>query len=185
MAELIRGRLPRERYSVLLRNLHAVYTALEAALQAQPPHAAWACVDHPAQHRRAALEADLCALQGPAWADELPLMPSAQAYAARLAQLADHASADLVAHVYTRSLGDLHGGQILRQRVARMLDLPDSRGTAFYDFGSEEAVQALRQRLRGALAGLPATAAEEEAIVAEACWSFAQHVLLFNELARP
>ena len=185
MAELIHGRLPRERYSALLRNLHAVYAALEAALQRQPAHAAWARVDDPAKLRRTALEADLCTLQGPAWADELPLMPSAQAYAARLQQCAVSASAALVAHVYTRSLGDLHGGQILRQRVARMLDLPDSRGTAFYDFGSEGTVQALRLRLREALASLPATAAEEEAIVAEACWSFQQHVLLFNELARP
>lgn len=185
MAELIHGRLPRERYSALLRNLHAVYAALESALQRQPAHAAWACVDDPAQHRRAALEADLCALQGPTWSDDLPLMPSAQAYAARLQQLGGSVSAALVAHVYTRSLGDLHGGQILRQRVVRMLDLPDSRGTAFYDFGPESTVQALRLRLREALASLPATVAEEDEIVAEAHWAFEQHVLLFNELARP
>ncbi len=184
MAELIHGRLPREGYTRLLRNLHGLYAALEAALQQQPAHGAWSCVDHPAQHRCAALEADLQVLHGDAW-PALPLAPAAVAYAARLQALGAAASPALVAHVYTRSLGDLHGGQILQQRVARMLGLPAGSGTAFYDFGPEPTVLALRQRLRLALAQLPATPAEEDAIVAEACWSFQQHVALFSELARP
>jgi heme oxygenase len=107
------------------------------------------------------------------------------AYVQRLQALAAEGSPALVAHVYTRSLGDLHGGQILKGRVARMLDLPDDAGTAFYDFGPEETVKALRQRLRDGLARLPVTAAEEDTIVAEACWSFQQHVALFSELAGP
>lgn len=185
MAELIHGRLPLPGYTLLLRNLHALYVALEAALLQQPAHAAWACVDHPAQHRRAALEADLLQLHGAAWAAELPLAEAAAAYVARLQGLGDAVSPALVAHVYTRSLGDLHGGQILQQRVARMLSLPTGQGTAFYDFGPETTVLALRQRLRGELAALPVTAAEEDAIVAEACWAFQQHVALFRELARP
>jgi heme oxygenase len=66
-----------------------------------------------------------------------------------------------------------------------MLALPGDAGTAFYDFGPEETVKALRLRLREGLARLPVTAAEEDAIVAEACWSFRQHVALFSELTRP
>lgn len=185
MADLVRGRLPRERYAQLLRNLHGLYSALEGALQQQPAHAAWACVDHPAQHRCAALEDDLLLLYGAAWARDLPLAAATTAYVARLQQLGSSASSALVAHVYTRSLGDLHGGQLLRPRVARMLGLPVGRGTAFYDFGPDATVLALRQRLRDALASLPATAAEADGIVAEAGWAFGQHVTLFNELARP
>jgi heme oxygenase len=185
MAELIHGRLPLPGYTLLLRNLHALYAALEAALAQQPAHAAWACVDHPAQHRSRSLEADLLQLHGPAWAQDLPLAAAAGDYVARLQGLGQTAAPALVAHVYTRSLGDLHGGQILQQRVAHMLALPAGLGTAFYDFGPEATVLALRHRLRGALADLPVTPAEEEAIVAEACWAFQQHVALFSELARP
>jgi heme oxygenase len=185
MAELIHGRLPREGYTRLLRNLHALYAALEAALQQQPAHAAWALVDHPAQHRCAALEADLQVLHGATWQADLPLAPSMLAYGTRLQSLGAAASPALVAHVYTRSLGDLHGGQILEQRVARLLGLPAGSGTAFYDFGPEATVLALRQRLRLALARLPVTPAEQDSIVAEACWSFQQHVVLFSELDRP
>lgn len=183
MSALLRGVLPREGYTRLLRNLHALYSALEAALQQRPVHAAWACVDHPAQHRSNALAADLRLLHGADWATALPLATAAVAYAARLQVLGKAGSPALVAHVYTRSLGDLHGGQILQGRVARMLGLPAGSGTAFYDFGPEQTVLALRQRLRMALANLPATAAEEDGIVAEACWAFQQHVNLFNELA--
>jgi heme oxygenase len=185
MADLIKGRLPRPAYCLLLRNLHALYAALEDALLRRSADPVLACVDHPAQHRRAALEADLVALHGPGWAGELPVAPAMAAYVQRLQALAAAGSPALVAHVYTRSLGDLHGGQILKDRVARMLDLPDDAGTAFYDFGPEETVKALRQRLRDGLARLPVTAAEEDTIVAEACWSFQQHVALFSELAGP
>jgi heme oxygenase len=185
MAQLIAGRLARVTYCRLLRNLHAVYDALEAALQLHAAQPFIFGIDHPAQHRRAALEADLVALQGADWARELSMTSAARAYVDRLQMLSSAGSSALVAHVYTRSLGDLHGGQMLKARVARMLALTDGAGTAFYDFGSEAKVQALRQRLRDALARLPLTAAEEDAIVTEACWSFQQHVTLFSELSNP
>ena len=185
MADLIQGRLPRPAYCLLLRNLHALYAALEDALLQHASDPVLACVDHPAQHRRKALDTDLLALHGSGWADELPVAPAMAAYVQRLHALTAARSPALVAHVYTRSLGDLHGGQILKQRVARMLALPGDAGTAFYDFGPEDTVKALRHRLREGLARLPVTAAEEDAIVAEACWSFQQHVALFSELAGP
>lgn len=183
MPAFLAGRLAPARYHLLLRNLHALYAALEAALLACAAHPAVACVDHPAQHRAPALVADLLHLHGAQWAQELPVAAATQAYVARLQQLAAGAPAALVAHVYTRSLGDLHGGQLLKRRVAQMLALEGNAGTAFYDFGPDAQVLALRQRLRDALARLPVTPAQEDEIVAEACWSFKQHQHLFSELA--
>lgn len=60
--------------------------------------------------------------------------PAVVAYVARLNSLDD--SWLLVAHLYTRYLGDLSGGQILRRAVKRtFLGNDDSRGgVAFYDF---------------------------------------------------
>lgn len=182
MAELLAGRLSRARYLSLLRNLHALYGALEAALARCTDDARVAPVDHPAQHRGPALAADLDALHGPGWATALPVVAPMAAYVQRLQALADGRSPALVAHVYTRCLGDLHGGQILARRVAQMLELSGEAGTAFYRFGGEAEVQALRQRLRGALAALPLTAAEAQAVVDEACWSFRQHQAVFEAL---
>lgn len=184
MAALLAGRLPRAGYCALLRNLHALYVALEAALARRRHDAAVAPLQAGALHRAAALAADLHHLHGPRWADELPVQPATAAYVARLQALAASASPALVAHAYVRYLGDLHGGQVLKRLVARHYALPGEAGTAFYDFGSEPEVLALRQRLRTALAGLPLTRAEQDDVVAEARWAFEQHQRLFEELVR-
>jgi len=58
-------------------------------------------------------------------------------------------------------------------------------GLSFYDFGSAEQRDALAQRLRTALAALPAEGAEADAAVDEALWAFEQHLRLFDALGAP
>lgn len=182
MAALLAGRLPRPGYCALLRNLHAVYTSLEAALLARREDTAVAPLQADGLRRSAALAADLQLLHGAGWADTLPLLPASAAYVARLQALAAAASPALVAHAYVRYLGDLHGGQVLQRLVRRHYTLTGDGGTRFYDFGDEAAVTALRQRLRAALGSLPLSAAEQDAVVAEARWAFVQHQRLFEQL---
>jgi heme oxygenase len=181
MASLIAGRIARPVYCSLLRNLHALYAALEDALHLRRSDAAVALIDVHALQRAPALARDLEALQGPGWRDALPLQPATRTYVARLRTMADGTSRALLAHAYVRYLGDLYGGQIAKGRAARALGSQAS--LHFYDFGPEDRVLALRQGLRDALAGLPITAAEADAIVAEARWAFQQHQQLFSELA--
>lgn len=183
MAALLAGRLSRTGYCALLRNLHALYAALEAALRARSGDAAVALLQTTALQREAALAADLDTLRGPAWRSDLPLQPATMAYVARLHTLAAQPSPALVAHAYVRYLGDLHGGQVLKRLVARHLGLPEDTGTQFYEFGPEPQVLALRQHLRQALACLPFTVAEQDEVVAEARWAFEQHQRLFEQLA--
>jgi heme oxygenase (biliverdin-producing, ferredoxin) len=183
MAELLAGRLSREGYAAMLANLLPLYRALEAGLQRADAHPASRLVDHPALHRSAALAADLQALQGADGPARWPPLAATQAYVQRLQQLAQARSPLLVAHAYTRFLGDLHGGQILKRLVARALGLAGDAGTRFYDFGDEPQVMALRQGLRQALSQLPLRADEADATVAEARWSFLQHQALFSQLA--
>ena len=195
MADLLAGRLSRPGYCAMLRNLHAIYAALEAALDAamqrQPADAAVLRLHAEPLRRAAALAADLDTLHGPQWRPDLPLQPAAQAYAQRL-QALSHAqspaqspaqSLSLVAHVYVRYLGDLHGGQILKRLVARSLGLVGDSGTQFYAFGDETQVLALRQGLRLALGSLGLNSADSDAVVTEARWAFVQHQQLFTELA--
>lgn len=183
MAALLAGRLSRPGYCALLCNLHAVYAALEDGLLRQPAGAAVLRLKAEPLHREAALAADLAALHGPGWRVEMPLRPAAQSYGARLQQLADQTSSALVAHVYVRYLGDLHGGRVLKRLVARSLGLAGGDGTRFYEFGDEAQVLALRHGLRAALGGLALSAADADRVVDEARWSFLQHQQLFTELA--
>jgi heme oxygenase len=176
MALLLRGRIGRAAYCALLRNLHALYAVLEQADDA-------ALVD-PVLHRADALAQDLEHLHGPGWREQLPLAPATQAYVERLQALLRSGSRALAAHAYVRYLGDLHGGQVLRGLVRRGLGLGEEGqpGTRFYDFGDAARVQELRGEFRRRLAALPLAADEQQAIVDEACWAFAQHARIFEEL---
>ncbi len=179
MADFLAGRIGLSGYVALLRNLHALYAALEPALSS------WPALDDPALHRSPALAADLAQLHGADWAAALPLQPAARAYVQRLQGLAVAGSPALAAHAYVRYLGDLHGGQVLRKLVTRTLGPQAGAATRFYDFGSDEQVLGLRQRVRDALAQLPLDEAATGDVVAEACWSFEQHCRLFDQLRGP
>jgi heme oxygenase len=179
MPALLRGELARERYCALLRNLHALYVALESALAQHAAHAAVAAVVFPALFRRDALADDLGTLHGSGWPQAIALQPATQAYVARLDTLAAEQPALLAAHAYVRYLGDLSGGQALGRIVTRAY----GAGARFYDFGPAEAVQTHARRFRDGLGALAADASHTEALVAEARWAFTQHRDLFEQLA--
>ena len=183
MGELLRGRLERAAYGALLRNLHAVYAVLEPALERHAGHPAVAPIYLPPLWRTPALEHDLAALHGLRWAEELALQPAAAAYVDRLREI-DRSQPDLLlAHAYVRYLGDLSGGQMLRQIVAKSFPHDGSAAVAFYDFGDALATQALTQAFRAGLAAVTVDDRQAEALVREARLSFGLHQRLFDELA--
>ena len=181
MPGLLRGALDRATYCLLLRNLHALYESLEQALDRHAGTPAVAPVRLPALFRAPALKGDLQYLHGSDW-DALPLTATMRGYRRRIDDLRDQLPQLLAAHAYVRYLGDLSGGQILRPIVRRALGLVDGAGTAFYVFGHDSGVEALKNQLRAALDALPIDAAEGDAIVAEAIAAFALHARLFEEL---
>jgi heme oxygenase (biliverdin-producing, ferredoxin) len=206
MSALMRGTLDRATYCALLRNLHAIYAALEPALQRHAQHPALAALRLPGLARSAALEHDLHVLHGPHWASELAVCPAASAYAARVRGLDAAQPALLAAHAYVRYLGDLSGGQQLRGVVARITSPAGASATAFYEFGDAAQARALTQAFRDGLAEVSRHAAHdaaldiahdtaqdtaqdaalgaahEDALVAEAAWAYEAHRQLFEAL---
>lgn len=177
MAALLAGQLPLPRYRALLVQMLALYEALEAGL-ARHASAPWlAGLDLAALARVPGLRADLA---GHARAQPQVLLPATRAYVARLQALDRLGAPALLGHVYTRYLGDLHGGQILRRIVQRHYA---GQGTAFHEFGDGARVLQLREQLRHVLARVSLPSATSKRVVDEACWSFEQHRRLFDELA--
>lgn len=182
---LMRGQLTRERYASYLLALWAIYDALEASLQRHAGHPVVGLLALPELYRSPAIAADL-GDQFDLAPGARPLVPAAVAYVERLYRLADAAPSLLVAHAYTRYLGDLSGGQILRLGAARALGLPPDAphgapGLAFYDFPLRE-VDPYKQLVRARLDALPINAGQAAAIISEARWAFAGTAAVFAEL---
>lgn len=183
MQALLRGRIERATYCGLLRNLHAIYAALEDALESHASHPGIAPVWLAGLARSQPLADDLTALHGPDWPEAYALMPAATNYVRRLRECDAAAPGLLLAHAYVRYLGDLSGGQMLRRLVAGRFGLEGSTGTRFYAFGeSATAAGALARRFRDGIDAVHTDSAGIGALVAEAQWGFAQHEHLFLEL---
>ncbi len=134
MEDIMRGVGTRQDYVDLVAQHYFMYEALEEAaakLLASDETAAF----HPAALvRMPALEADLAHLIGADWRERIAPVPATAAYAARIREVADEGwVAGVVAHHYTRYLGDLSGGQMIARRVAKQHEL-GTDGVAFYDF---------------------------------------------------
>lgn len=182
MQALLGGRIDRPAYCRLLRNLHAIYGALEPALARHAGHPFIACV-HPAGLARCRLLADdLDYLHGPDWETACAIMPATTDYVRRLQQCDADAPALLLAHAYVRYLGDLSGGQMLQRVVSRCFALEGSVGTGFYAFGDAGTAAALARRFREGLDAVETDATGIDALVSEAQWGFSQHGCLFREL---
>jgi heme oxygenase (biliverdin-producing, ferredoxin) len=207
MGALLRGQMERPAYRNLLRNLHAIYAALEPALVHHAAHPMLAPLVMPALWRLPALVHDLQLLDTAAGSrppsgrphrthqphqphqthqpPQAPssIQPATHAYVARLHTLDATAPALLLAHAYVRYLGDLSGGQMLRSIVARTL-APDCAGAvAFYDFGDEGQTRALTAAFRSGLLQVPVDGRATDALVDEARSAFERHQQLFTELA--
>lgn len=179
--------LSRDTYRAYLVALHAVYTALEAGLERHREHPVAGPLALPYLYRAPAIAADLQTL----FAADPPALrpvPAALALAAHLRALADRDPALLVAHAYTRYLGDLSGGQILRGAAARILGLPvapsgaETPGLAFYGFPQVPDLNACKAELRARLDALPLAPAGVTALVAEARDAFARNAAVFADL---
>ena len=183
MQALLRGNLSLVAYCMLLRNLHAIYAALEAALKHHAAEPSLSPVCLPALFRSDALAQDLNDLCGATWASTVVLQQATQQYVAHLQHLHETHPALLVAHAYVRYLGDLSGGQLLKRIVAKNPQIPLGSGTAFYDFGDAGTTQGLIRDFRAGLEKIPGNEARVDAIVAEAKQAFERHRTLFQQLA--
>lgn len=181
MARLIKGDVDRDDLRGLTRQLVTVYEALEGASRALADEPRFAGVHAPELERLDALRADLAALSAEG-EPEVPLLPAATAYAERIRDVADQ-PARLLAHHYTRYLGDLSGGQALGSIFGRALGLEAGQpGISFYQFQGIEKVKPYKDRYRELLDGAPLSDEESDAAVEEAIVAFRCNQALFEEL---
>jgi heme oxygenase (biliverdin-producing, ferredoxin) len=162
---------------MLLRTLLPVYQALEAELQRHNGRPLLAGIGRPELYRSSAIEMDLSVLAGPDWAEFLPTLPASLDYAARVTAAAEADAGLLIAHAYTRFLGDLSGGLIMARRLALSLQLqPDA--LRFFEFPDIVDVRAFKAVYLDALDDAGRRIADPRAIIDEAAQAFLHNIRL-------
>jgi len=151
MEDIMRMRAGLDVYIELVEQHYFMYEALEEAsrqLAADPRFAAL----HPAALvREQALAEDLELLVGENWRERISPVPATVAYADRIRELAAEGwLPGIIAHHYTRYLGDLSGGQMIAKRVKRQHGF-ERAGAAFYDFTELGDIAEFKQRYRAVL----------------------------------
>lgn len=179
MAALLDGVLRPGAYADLLVRLRAVYAALEVAVRDRARDPLVAAVHDPALERLTAIDADLAHWM-PGTASYDVDSPAAATYVERIRR-ADWSGA-LVAHHYTRYLGDLSGGQAIGRVLSRTYDLADGGGIAFYDFPAIPKPKPYKDRYRARLDALGLPAADIDRVVDEVKVAFRLNQALFAEL---
>ena len=106
-----------------------------------------------------------------------------QDYVNRLRKIGQESPELLVAHAYTRYLGDLSGGRVLMRVAKKALALPlDGSGTAFYRFDAIANGNQFKKRYRTLLDNITVTTEMADRIVSEANIAFVMNMRVFEEL---
>ncbi|MFD8716975.1 heme oxygenase (biliverdin-producing) [Streptomyces sp. NPDC059629] len=183
MSDLLGGLLGVEAYTRYTEQLWFVYDALEdgtVRLASDPVAGPFV---QPELFRLAALERDLAHLRGPGWRTGLTALPATEAYAARVRECARGWPGGYVAHHYTRYLGDLSGGQIIRDRAERTWGFErKGDGVRFYVFEDIANPAAFKRGYRELLDAVDADDLEKQRVVAECRRAFALNTSVFRAL---
>ncbi|MFF1842071.1 heme oxygenase (biliverdin-producing) [Streptomyces sp. NPDC058217] len=183
MSDLLGGRLGVVAYTRYTEQLWFVYRALEEGAEALRTDPVAGPFIQPELMRTAELERDLAHLRGADWRRGLEPLPATAAYADRVTECAHTWSAGYVAHHYTRYLGDLSGGQIIRDRAEKTWGFArKGDGVRFYVFEEIPNPASFKRGYRELLDAVDADELEKKRIVDECRRAFALNTAVFREL---
>ncbi|MFF7529570.1 heme oxygenase (biliverdin-producing) [Streptomyces bobili] len=183
MSDLLGGRLGVDAYARYTEQLWFVYEALEAEAGRLASDPVAGPFIRPQLFRRHALERDLAHLRGAGWRAGLSALPATRAYAEQVRECARSWPGGYIAHHYTRYLGDLSGGQIIRDRAEKAWGFEKKGdGVRFYVFEEVGNPAAFKREYRELLDAVEADDLEKQRIVAECKKAFALNTGVFRAL---
>lgn len=162
MEDIMRMRASLDDYIELVAQHFFMYEALEDAAQQLASDERFAAMHPAALIRETQLVEDLEMLVGENWREKIQPVAATKAYADRIREVAAEGwLPGIIAHHYTRYLGDLSGGQMIAKRVKRQHGF-ERAGIAFYDFTELGDLAAFKQSYRALLDQLGDTLDETE-----------------------
>lgn len=192
MLKVIGGGITRQSYSLFLADLYHIYLAMEEEVEKNKQHPILGAVYFPVQlNRKQAIEKDLEFFLGTEWAKKAKCTFAAHKYVERIRYLGRTDPAALIAHCYGRYLGDLSGGQILRYKLSKHLNLKlnnndnsdeNNDGLSFYRFENIDNLKKFKDFYSGRLNGLILDTETFQKIVNETRVMFQLNIDLFTEM---
>ena len=182
MDDLMTGKGSRDDYIALVAQHYFIYEALEAATAAMADDAVAAAFISPHLIRLPALEADLEFLLGSGWREQIVPLPTTARYVERINTVAATWSGGFIAHHYTRYLGDLSGGQIIRTLMQRQFGF-ETNGVGFYLFDQIAKPKEFKETYRDQLDAVDWDDAERERVIDEVMIAYRFNTELFVDLA--
>tara|TARA_A100001037_G_scaffold290639_1_gene303750 strand:- start:229 stop:975 length:747 start_codon:yes stop_codon:yes gene_type:complete len=180
----LKGVVDKATYRKLVVDLYFVYFAMEEEIErlTLAGHPVVSRISYPELNRREALEKDLRFYFGSDWANYLKPTSSAEAYVARIHKVAKQTPELLIGHHYTRYIGDLSGGQILKNIAQKAMNLPAHDGLRFYEFDKIQDEKIFKSQYSQNLDSLPINQSMVDLIVQEANHAFQWNMEIFQEL---
>nr|YP_009243841.1 heme oxygenase [Sporolithon durum]AMK96083.1 heme oxygenase [Sporolithon durum] len=176
------GVVDKKSYRKLLANLYFIYSALEEEIENNKDYKAIQMIYFPQLHRKASLEEDLIYYYDHDWKSKIAASSATQVYVNRIHSIGRSQPELLIAHAYTRYMGDLSGGQILKKIAKRAMQLEENQGTNFYIFKSIDDDNKFKQMYRTALDNVPIGKETVDQIISEANIAFHLNMKVFQEL---
>ncbi|XP_064170309.1 heme oxygenase 1a [Anguilla rostrata] len=180
-----RGHITLPQYKLLLCSLYEIYRALEEELDRNSANPGVAPIYFPQElARKEALENDLEFLLGQGWKEKITVPVATHKYVQRLRQIGKENPTLLVAHAYTRYLGDLSGGQVLGRITQKSLGLSSGEGLSFFSFPGVSSPNRFKQLYRSRMNSVELTEEEREGVLEEAVRAFEFNIQVFDDLQK-
>ena len=181
VASFLRGVVDYDEYRKLLTNFYYVYDTMEQRIRETEDPMVQA-VRSENLERKEGIERDLEYYYGVDWKEKQIPSEACNKYCARINEIAEERPHLLVAHHYTRYIGDLSGGKILKEITARVLNPPEGKGLDFYEFPSIPNAKEFKNNYRAVLDNLGTTTAQEKELIEEANYAFQLNMFMFEEI---
>ena len=178
----LKGVVDKSSYRKLVADLYFVYEAMEEEIDQLSEHPVVGPVGKKELNRVESLSQDLSYYFGENWKEEIQPSPSAALYVERIHALAKESPELLVGHHYTRYMGDLSGGQILKNIAQKAMNMDGDDGLRFYIFDDIADEKGFKTMYRSTMDELPIDQAMADRIVEEANNAFHLNMKMFQEL---
>jgi len=182
MGDLMSGKGTRDDYVSLVAQHYFIYEAIERSAEQMKNDPVAAPFISSKLTRLPAIEEDLRFLIGDDWLERIEPLATTRAYVARINEVGATWAGGFVAHHYTRYLGDLSGGQIIRTLMQRQFGF-DTNGVGFYLFGDIAKPREFKDVYRAQLDAVPWDDVERDRVIDEVMLAYRFNTELFIDLA--